>query len=1410
MFSRKVTAPLVPARAATPPPVNARDPTIKIILRRSPASGQYPAVQADVFAALRAKLARIPPTTPWAIDGHPLSLYSGNPATFFDPTDLQWAGKLFEDVTDIIPGCVRSFDVDEISRLLNRGPKGLDGFLQFFDYFLQIGFPVIDIIYPVHLAAAPLAIHTIEPRPPCLGLRIVFPAGKNAHTSYPFGLHAAGDLRWGYHSIGHAFYLRANTCRTRLEDGEGECSKCKALPITESRLAGILSRIENGVHENSPLMYHPVSGLVTIAHRRAEEARNTRLVKLNDTRTIGRKMAAIDDHKELTMAIATGKMARVGNIFEAGLANGAGVRGLLGLCLRAQAKKYNAAHDAASRSIGMLLFRLGGAQIAEIGHRALGLPSVSTLRRHTVIRPLLPSAGMPTVAEIEANIDSCFDATPEFSMTEPQATSEHGHKVPLELNSEADLEVLCDGLKNGDAHLAGEATVAALGALSENPREYSARPILFSADCKKESGPEHAKNILQPLVSAINNKLQRGATRFRLICVASDGESRRGTAFVGEYMKKRLASSSPIFAHLHGLEFMDLLVGDDDITADKDPKHGFKCLRNLLMRDAGVEVHGFLITVPILRAHLLANGISSRTVNAYLNPNDKQDVGLAFSLLRAIWSLPPAPADSTPQFVAAQDALRVFGKLAYHIVMPYICIDMDLSAQLTHLSTAAHLLLDLYLYNDARTRFIPNQTYANLMIMIKNVFFCVAKTKVDIPDGKFWIILLGTDRLETFFGLIRTAIGTDTNVDLLQLASRGTHTTEVQVILAMNPEWDKPPRRLKLAAVTSSGDIDPNVDHINPASCTGDLRVSQAIPLTCWRRGRTVAEGIIPGSAQRLMVNPGKQHVLPDDFPTVEEPEDDPEPYRCQKLEEEFPAAQEQVPAEAESSYLGDGDLEDAIAVEEPRGIVESEASVLGLPCLRIDNPIATLVRCEDQLFLAIGSVNGLHLGSQSLDELNTSLLADASAEVSFQIMCLARTNTDDDPTQRHDWLWSREMDGSSLRAPGCLVQPLNPTLSTRGVKPTYLFDTSELLIVAASLHEQILPRARSARQIPVVKQPKQFPYRVAGKACFLCEGDENPRNLEEDHAAYCPDCNPAAPLDLSKGQRVLEHVAAHQLHDKAMNPSHERCGLCNRPAPACMFFLAKGRGAGASYTIDWERSTCAREVHFQYSIAATSKTDGKTPSPCSNVPVICPTCGPKKPAIWKYNLASHFRNFHFLENPATWPLDAKVSDTEKSALAVVWKHIQEPPKVKKVRRRRKAMKISEAHSTRLALRTELEPYADDSERSETEPGAASVDGFDMHPAQVSDSEEDSNSVKSCRANDGPFLPPRSQMATTRSQLAGLQNDRDAKTSVLRATMVRFLLGLSPPLLPIQLQSSSMLGTRTHQIYLPNQRRHQM
>ncbi|KAK0491941.1 hypothetical protein EDD18DRAFT_1080307, partial [Armillaria luteobubalina] len=80
--------------------------------------------------------------------------------------------------------------------------------------------------------------------------------------------------------------------------------------------------------------------------------------------------------------------------------------------------------------------------------------------------------------------------------------------------------------------------------------------------------------------------------------------------------------------------------------------------------------------------------------------------------------------------------------------------------------------------------------FAHIIIMIKNVFFCIAAGKIDNPNGNFHLILLGTNGLKKLFGILCTMVSNDTNVNMLQLANCLTGTTEVANILAHYPKWD--------------------------------------------------------------------------------------------------------------------------------------------------------------------------------------------------------------------------------------------------------------------------------------------------------------------------------------------------------------------------------------------------------------------------------------------------------------------------------------------------------------------------------------------------------------------------------------------------------------------------------------------
>jgi len=104
-------------------------------------------------------------------------------------------------------------------------------------------------------------------------------------------------------------------------------------------------------------------------------------------------------------------------------------------------------------------------------------------------------------------------------------------------------------------------------------------------------------------------------------------------------------------------------------------------------------VNGFHITPDIIWGQFKSEGLSVEHVCLLFNPEDQQDLKMAFDMLKDIWNLPRSSTSSRRGFLEAREALWILGKLLIHIIFPYLCIDLSLSEQIKHLSAAAHLTL---------------------------------------------------------------------------------------------------------------------------------------------------------------------------------------------------------------------------------------------------------------------------------------------------------------------------------------------------------------------------------------------------------------------------------------------------------------------------------------------------------------------------------------------------------------------------------------------------------------------------------------------------------------------------------------------------------------------------------------------
>ncbi|KAI0258075.1 hypothetical protein BC834DRAFT_801297, partial [Gloeopeniophorella convolvens] len=347
-------------------------------------------------------------------------------------------------------------------------------------------------------------------------------------------------------------------------------------------------------------------------------------------------------------------------------------------------------------------------------------------------------------------------------------------------------------------------------------------------------------------------------------------------------------------------------------------------------------------------------------------------------------------------------------------------------------------------------------------------------------------------------------------------------------------------------------------------------------------------------------------------------------------------------------------------------------------PRVMVTDPIATLVRCDGHLFLCIGEINSIRFHSRPQDEVPVALLHETAVQVSYQALSLLPTSTEDDVSSKHDWRSSHLLP-ITLTAPGILIQPINPKLVSNSLRPPYfLFDSSTLVTLASSLHDRVSEAHR--RSVPSVKGDERFPYRESsGKACFIIEG----RHQAHESAALtlcCPHCTPEVDFTSMSGQRVLEHIGSHILHDPAVDRNIEPCGLCLRSYGVCQIYLRKNKGRHGNPKIDKDRSSCPSTVKFSYATAAKSSSS----SPCSNVPLACPVCPSNSPAVWRYNLRAHFLRLH-----PSIPLQSyshlwTLADSETTEMATIWKNrLRQSDRSRKKKANNARLTISDAHSSR-------------------------------------------------------------------------------------------------------------------------------
>lgn len=146
--------------------------------------------------------------------------------------------------------------------------------------------------------------------------------------------------------------------------------------------------------------------------------------------------------------------------------------------------------------------------------------------------------------------------------------------------------------------------------------------------------------------------------------------------------------------------------------------------------------------------------------------------------------------------------------------------------------------------------------------------------------------------------------------------------------------------------------------------------------------------------------------------------------------------------------------------------------------------------------------------------------------------------------------------------------------------------------------------------------------------------------------------------------------------------PGGCQSSVSSRGGLLCHFVLKK-TGDGVSFNLNASHGCPNFVKRFNYGSAEKSSKK----SPCSNVPLRCPECDSKAPAVWRYNLKYHLMRTHpgvsVGRYKHLWELDC----SEVDSMRTVWQKTKDQPNKKKTAKKvRPTLKISAAHSSSLAL----------------------------------------------------------------------------------------------------------------------------
>lgn len=486
--------------------------------------------------------------------------------------------------------------------------------------------------------------------------------------------------------------------------------------------------------------------------------------------------------------------------------------------------------------VAYLVKALGGPRLSYVLQHAAHSPSVTTLKRHMPTPELVICVDTPTDNEIYSNITTmlgnrpppairaigqalmidglALEEVPRYDRkrnTVVGLCNEHSSCEKKQLDTKEDLERLREGLANNKWHYGKEGIVFALAPITDR-ENYWPSPVLIVCSCGTGRGPAMAA-LISRWIGIYNTHPNGRLLHGDVVGVFTDGESSfRGARY--ELCLKSPITQSRGFDTLRELRGLNIQTGENDLLGACDPKHIFKRFaQNLRSPSLQLTLGKVVIGYQDIRSALKHASVSDERINMLLNPQDKQNVPIALDLIKELHS---TTIPSTPEATRIRH-VKLLAELYTFFISPFTNIQLDLSAQIRRLSTYAHLIFALYRRHG--TEFMKGALYGDSISIVKSIIVLVARWKTEDGEIRFYIILIGTDRIEGVFSHVQTQ-DHSRNCDILQLGNKSSIGAEINRILLKWPDLNRGHEKRDIKDSSTE-------DHINPASwsTSAELRV---------------------------------------------------------------------------------------------------------------------------------------------------------------------------------------------------------------------------------------------------------------------------------------------------------------------------------------------------------------------------------------------------------------------------------------------------------------------------------------------------------------------------------------------------------------------------------------------------------